>query len=551
MSQIFEDKRKGEKDAPRTCLSRPATPYLEIALIFAVFFVVGGAPAPHVNESYYLTKAKHYWQPEWCAGDPFLESADAHFTFYWTLGWLAKWFSLPTVAWIGRTTAWLLLAIAWQRLSRRVVQKSFFAVLTAMLFVASISQGNFAGEWVVGGVEGKCFAYALVFWGLTSMADGRWRAAWPCLGIASAFHVLVGGWATVLAGMVWITEPRETRTPLLSMLPALLLGGVLALPGIVPALQLTQGVSVETAAEANEIYVFERIPHHLAPLALRSSELIKRSLRFGAMVLGFVALWLLVKNNATSFFSWSTVDPTQATWPSALTILMRFAWGSLALSLFGLAWELANWNHPALAAKLLKYYWFRLADIAVPLAMAMAVGWLVSVLLERRPRGAALLLLVTISFPVWALLDSSLERYQNPIPPADRKMKDPLAWKEACLWARENTPSDALFLVPRSSQSFEWYAYRKGLVTWKDVPQDAASLVSWRNRYFDVFQRTNEGNGERSFVPLAEQGADRIRQLAKRYQADYVITQEYPPLLLPAIYSNGAYKIYAITPPTQ
>jgi len=543
MAHFFENDVKDEKDVPCVSLGSSTTCWLEIALLFAVFFVIGGAPAPHVNETYYLTKAKHYWEPQWCAGDPFLESVDAHLTFYWTVGWLAKWFSLPTVAWIGRTVAWLLLAISWQRLSSRIISQPFFAVLTGMVFATLIAQTNFAGEWIFGGVEGKCFAYAFVFWGLSEIVAGRWRAAWPWLGLASAFHVLVGGWATVVAGMVWLTEPRETRTRLLSMLPALLLGGALALPGIVPALQLTQGVTEKTAAEANEIYVFERIPHHLAPLALPTKELTKKGLRYGSVVLGFVVLWLLGRT--------SMLASGQATWPSALTILMRFAWGSLALSLFGFAWELAHWNHPTMAAKLLKYYWFRLADIAVPLAVALAVGWLVSVLLERRPRGAAVLLFVTISFPVWTMLDSSFERYQNPVPPADRKMKDHAAWKEACLWARKNTPSDAMFLVPRGSQSFEWYAHRRGLVTWKDVPQDAASLISWRDRYFDVFARTNGKDQRRSFTSLADQGADRIGQLAQKYQTDYVITKEYPPLLLPTVYSNSAYRIYATAPPTQ
>ena len=75
--------------------------WLEIALIFVVFFVAGGAPVPHVNETHYLAKAKHYWDPAWCAGDFFLESADAHTLFYWPFGWLTRWFSLPVVAWIG------------------------------------------------------------------------------------------------------------------------------------------------------------------------------------------------------------------------------------------------------------------------------------------------------------------------------------------------------------------------------------------------------------------------------------------------------------------
>ena len=43
--------------------------WLEITLIFIVFFVAGGAPVPHVNETHYLAKAKQYWQPDWCEGD--------------------------------------------------------------------------------------------------------------------------------------------------------------------------------------------------------------------------------------------------------------------------------------------------------------------------------------------------------------------------------------------------------------------------------------------------------------------------------------------------
>ena len=50
----------------------------EIALIFALFFIHGAAPVPEVNEPHYLAKAKHYWNPDWCSRDFFLQSADAH-----------------------------------------------------------------------------------------------------------------------------------------------------------------------------------------------------------------------------------------------------------------------------------------------------------------------------------------------------------------------------------------------------------------------------------------------------------------------------------------
>ena len=171
----------------------PRQRWLEIALIVVVCFVHGGSPPPQTNESHYLPKARHYWEPEWCAGDPFLESADAHITFYWTVGWLTQFFSLPTVAWIGRIIAWVAFAWSWQRLCRSVFQARYLSVLAAGLFIWLTSAMNFAGEWVVGGVEGKCYAYACVFAGLTAMAQGRWLQVWPWMGLGGCIS-RTGGW---------------------------------------------------------------------------------------------------------------------------------------------------------------------------------------------------------------------------------------------------------------------------------------------------------------------------------------------------------------------
>lgn len=509
--------------------------WLEVGLIFVVFFVAGGAPAPHVNEAHYLTKAKQYWQPEWCQGDLFLESGKAHVTFYWTVGVLTKWFELPTVAWIGRIVAWLALAIGWQRLNRVVISLPFRAVLTAMLLVTLIDWTNFAGEWVIGGVEGKCFAYALVFFGLAEMAAGRWRRVWPCLGLASAFHVLVGGWSTVAAGVVWLSADRDRRTSLSAMLPSLLLGAVLAAPGVVPALQLTQAVSPETVDRANQIYVFDRLPHHLAPLAMKSQELGKKAFRFSALLLGFAWLYFFASRKPTS----ADGDSFQP-----LELVMRFAVVSLVISVLGLAWQLATWNHPALAAKLLKYYWFRLADVAVPIATALSLVWLINEQLTRHAKLGAILLAAVVLLPSLHLLDQSRQRLNNPVAPSDRKLRDSVAFREACDWIQQHTKIDALFLVPRHSQSFKWYAGRADLVTWKDVPQNATDLVIWQKRLFDVHRYTNADGEQTNYRSLAHQGTARIRQLAAKYQLDYVLTREYPPLSLPVAYANTSYTIY-------
>ena len=74
-------------------------------------------------------------------------------------------------------------------------------------------------------------------------------------------------------------------------MPGLVGGGLIALLGVVPALRLTWGESPEIVAKANQIYVFDRLPHHLALLALPTEELVQRLRRHAVLL---AAMWLLV-----------------------------------------------------------------------------------------------------------------------------------------------------------------------------------------------------------------------------------------------------------------
>ena len=124
--------------------------------------------------------------------------------FYFSVGWLALILTPTAFAWTVRLLTWALLAWSWQRLSRAVVPKAWASVLTATLFVFLLQHYNMAGEWVVGGAEAKGFSFALVFLALEALVEGYWNRMWLLLGLASAFHILVGGWAAVAAGSAWM-----------------------------------------------------------------------------------------------------------------------------------------------------------------------------------------------------------------------------------------------------------------------------------------------------------------------------------------------------------
>ena len=139
--------------------------------------------------------------------------------FYFSVGWLALILKPTAFAWTVRLLTWGLLAWSWQRLSRAVVPKAWASVLTATLFVFLLQHYNMAGEWVVGGAEAKGFSFALVFLALEALVEGYWNRMWLLLGLASAFHILVGGWAAVAAGAVWMLRSRTFSQALCRQFP--------------------------------------------------------------------------------------------------------------------------------------------------------------------------------------------------------------------------------------------------------------------------------------------------------------------------------------------
>jgi hypothetical protein len=510
--------------------------WIETALVLGVFFLQGAFPAPEVNEPYYLGKAIHFWNPAWGAGDFFLDSADAHQVFYFTFGWLALVLPPLALAWTGRIITWALLAWAWRRLSWAMAPKPWLSVLSAALFVAALDRFHMAGEWVLGGVEAKGFAYVLVLLGLEALLRGRWNRMWLLFGAGAAFHVLVGGWAVVAAAVVWasIAARRRAANPLAppveapslgAMLPGLIGGGLLSLLGLVPVLMLNWGVDREIVGRAQEIYVFERLYHHLDPLQLPPVFVV----RFVLLCAGWGLLCLLAP--ATS----------------AARLLRRFTASVLLIALIGGLIGLLSYVDRGWAASLLRYYWFRLSDVVVPLAVALeAVAYLAGGLEQRNVR-ARVALIVAVLLAAAHVGQLAMIR-PVPRPPRADKLPHFQAWRAMNQWiaASPDFPAGARFLTPRQAHTFKWYTGRAEVVNWKEIPQDAASIVEWFDRLQEIFGTTDE-QGRLSFREWpGELPAEELERLGRKYDFQYVVTLRRDRLPFRQVHANDRYVVYEL-----
>lgn len=72
----------GSPKKPTTIGKLLRHPAWDVLTIVLACFIYHGTPPPGINEAHYLVKAKHFWDPSFCASDLFVESPNVHFVFY-------------------------------------------------------------------------------------------------------------------------------------------------------------------------------------------------------------------------------------------------------------------------------------------------------------------------------------------------------------------------------------------------------------------------------------------------------------------------------------
>ncbi len=113
--------------------------------------------------------------------------------------------------------------------------------------------------------------------------------------------------------------------------------------------------------------------------------------------------------------------------------------------------------------------------------------------------------------------------------------------RDMCDWIRRRLPPDTIVLTPPDHQTFKWYAERSEVVTWKDVPQDAISIIEWseptgRIRCWQSCRSPSEADAQ-------------LGQLRQAYGFDYVVVRWPREIAIdahPVLYQNPHYAVLQV-----
>ncbi|APZ92727.1 DUF6798 domain-containing protein [Fuerstiella marisgermanici] len=532
------------------------------AVVSGIFVAVSlwQTPLPGINEPHYLTKARAFADPGWCERDFFLQSANAHYVFFAVVGPVTTWFCFGTVAVIGRILSLSLLACGWNMIGRRLGLNALGSAVAASVFCGIGATGNFSGEWIIGGFEGKVPSYGFALVGVAWWLDAwttslrrKYALAGVFMGAAVAWHPVVGMWICIgiaisefarLVSRVVLrsklsdehvadtsdAQPDIGRTAttshlLVNSIVFVLSAFVVALPGLIPAAELVLSSTLEAdpVDQANYIQVFWRLAHHLDPSTFPPSAWLHTAVLLTVCLAAIV--FVRTKSIADRWYP----------------LLWLLAASSVVCAAgIGIGWhskpmlQLPDWQW---RAALLKFYPFRFFDALLPItaSFAVAAAWDKLRLMKlKQVTARSVLAAALMALSAAVIIVPGRQHHASYTPAAFAE------WQRACEWLRQNTSADALVLGPRESFGLKWFAHRAEYVCFKDCPQDAAGILEWNRRLWAIHGWSESSYQDESF------DVEDTQRLHADTGITHIITRRLGPFTQPPVSTFGMWRVYAI-----
>jgi hypothetical protein len=444
------------------------------------------------------------------------------------------------VAMSARLIVWGIVFYAIIRLAR-AMNVPRYALACGLFYWVWQGQSMGVGEWILGGGEGKCLAYAAIFLGIESLLRGRrFVAAFFC-GLAFWFHVPVGLWG-VLAFYGALLISQRNRGFKAFLQPALLTF-VLSLPMAWFAWKYAgvSAVGVSVPSPDWLIVVF-RNPHHLDPR------------HFGG---GRVLLKLIALAGLTVLGLKSMVTPATRTFFTVFMsmLIAEVTFGVIAREL-NLFWYLKT--YPFRVADVLIFF---LCCLVIPKLIVDAVSgvstskYLVSAAPVQKFAAAALLAVAFIActFSIGLIRSDKFFAKQFATSWGHYLRRETNPYQEMTGWIKANTPTNAIVIAPPWLDDFPLEAERGPMVSFRRNPHNGL-VVEWYHRY----RATNGGDFHsvgvdtvnemrKSYPQLTASQLDEIR---KTFGGEYYLTMtKRDDLTNRLVHANDKYFLYRVLLP--
>ncbi len=498
------------------------------------------------NEVDVLPLAKQFSEPSWIASDWYLNiETNYRYLFQVIFGFLIVHWGFLATSIVGRLICYVLVAYGLVLLGQKLgLRLAYLLLATIVVTYQGSWQGAVAGEWFVGGLEAKAIAYGLILLAIPLMLNRRYLIMAGLLGLATSFHVLVGGWA-FLTVLGWLSfRPKERLFKLGNSIWLLLLiymaAGVFAIP---TALQQILASTPSGNISSSFIYVFLRLPHHLNPLAWHPIFWVR--LLVYLVILPWCMLSLKRQADAQG---WD--NPDYARFELAeftLIALIPFVAG-LAIAFID---DRGQW---------LQYYPFRFGDMMLPLTTSLLVACNLQgkfSIQNYKWHFLLLALLGCILFTETGVFTQRAIAYQDF--PAQQQDVNP-QWKSMSDWIKFNTEQDAIIIShPWKLANFTWMTERATIVKLKLFPQTKQSIVEYYQRLNDLSAGAlaeiyfgDEPLDQRKTVKAISNGfshlnTEQVKKLMTKYQSDYFLTEESQNLNLPVVHTQTPYVLYGVS----
>ncbi len=426
----------------------------------------------------------------------------------------------------------------------------YFLLLSSFgLFLLGTNSGQslVAGEAIIADLQAKTIAYSFVILAIAGFLWRYYKLMALAFGLATSFHVLVGGYAFFSSIISILLLPKNYRLSKSKLIVILLIYVVASGFAIQPVFKQLLTSAPQSDISYSYIYVFLRLPHHLYPASWPQGWWLNL---VTYILMLMISYWVIKLNINKSTSSQDILLSTSSLLTLTLIALIPFIIGLLITPFDA-------------DGKFLQYYPFRFGDIILPLNACIIFALAVDQTFVGKWQRFSMLTFCTVII-IWNInikfigLQNNLKTLrQSPV--ANNQIANNQT-VNMYNWIKINTLKEEIFITsPSDLNDFTWMTERATIAKLKFLPQQKKLVLDWNSRLKDlnggsVFWPTvidsNYNIWQDVGKPLAKNynqlTSEQVLDILKKYKAKYFITKTQHQLNLPIVYQNENYIIYSV-----